>query len=204
MNEVHSLFKIILIGSSSVGKTNLLTRFVKNEFNSQARPTVGVDFFSKTVVVERKTVKVQIWDTAGQERFKAFSAGYYQGTHGAIIVYDITNKESFESVRTWVNELKTHLEMENLVVILIGNKSDLEGKREITEDQGRNLAEEYGFFFMETSALKNGSGEVNKAFMVIIEEIMMKTPQDKKGKGNEEQLQAGQKISTKPTSKGCC
>ena len=202
MDSVEYLFKVILIGDSSVGKTNLLNRFVKNEFNSQSKPTVGVDFFSKTVTIDKKSVKAQIWDTAGQERFKAFSSAYYNGSHGAIIAYDVTNKESFENVKNWITELKTHLELSNLVVMLIGNKTDLENQRQVTEEQGRSLAEQLDFFFMETSAMKNSTNEVSKAFMVIIEEILNKNPQLKKKGG--EKIDLGKKNEVKDTKKGCC
>ena len=197
------MFKIILIGDSSVGKTNLLTRFVKNEFNSNSKPTIGVDFFSKTVTIDRKLIKAQIWDTAGQERFKAFSSAYYNGSHGAFIVYDITNKESFDNVKNWVTELKMHLEFSNLIVMLVGNKSDMEEKRQVTEEQGRSLAEDFGFFFMETSALRNSNKEVEKAFMVIIEEIMHKNPQVKKAKDGDK-VEIGRKVDTGAKKSGCC
>ena len=207
-SDVTCMLKIILIGDSSVGKTNLLTRFVKNEFNQQSKPTIGVDFFSKTVQVDKKSIKAQIWDTAGQERFKSFSSAYYNGSHGAIIVYDITNKDSFENVKSWVQELKTHLEFEKLVVMLIGNKSDLEDKRAVTEEQGRNLSESIEAFFMETSAFKNGAGEVGKAFMVVIEEILNKNPDmtSKSTKGGEKVTGGGTKVDTTDGKKkgGCC
>ena len=202
MDSVEYLFKVILIGDSSVGKTNLLNRFVKNEFNSQSKPTVGVDFFSKTVTIDKKSVKAQIWDTAGQERFKAFSSAYYNGSHGAIIAYDVTNKESFENVKNWITELKTHLELSNLVVMLIGNKTDLENQRQVTEEQGRSLAEQLDFFFMETSAMKNSTNEVSKAFMVIIEEILNKNPQLKKKAGDK--IDLGKKVEVNDSKKGCC
>ena len=179
MDDIQYLFKIILIGDSSVGKTNLLTRFVKNEFNSNSKPTIGVDFFSKTLQVDKKWIKAQIWDTAGQERYKAFSSAYYNGSHGAIIAYDITNSETFDNVKTWINELKNHLDFSKLVVMIIGNKTDLENMRQVTEEQGRSLAQEYDFFFMETSAMKNSANEVTKAFTVIIEEILNRNPNTK-------------------------
>ena len=198
------LFKVILIGDSSVGKTNLLTRFVKNEFNAQSKPTIGVDFFSKTVQIDRKSVKAQIWDTAGQERFKAFSSAYYNGSFGAIIVYDVTNKESFENVKNWISELKTHLDFPKLVVMLIGNKKDMEAQRQVTEEQGRAMAEQLDFFFMETSALKNETNEVSKAFLVIIEEILNKNP-DIKGSQGGDKVEQGKKIDVKSgNKKGCC
>ena len=209
--DIHHLLKIIVIGDSSVGKTNLLTRFVKNQFSADSKPTIGVDFSTKTVAIDRKNIKVQIWDTAGQERFKAFSSAYYNGSHGAFIVYDITNRDSFENVKTWVTEIKTHLDIKNLVVMLVGNKSDLDTSRAITEEEGRTLAEQYDFFFMETSAKKNESNEVSKAFMVIIEEILQKNPDSPKtGEKGGDRIDVGSKIDTesgshnKKKSGGCC
>ena len=117
-------------------------------------------------------------------------------------MYDVTNKESFDSIKNWVTELKTHLEFNNLVVMLIGNKSDLEDKRQVTEEQGRALAQELDFFFMETSALKNATNEVSKAFMVIIEEILNRNP-DVKGKTGQK-VETGQKVDTKDKKKGGC
>ena len=202
--DIQHLFKIIVIGDSSVGKTNLLSRFVKNQFSTDSKPTIGVDFATKTVSIDRKNIKVQVWDTAGQERFKAFSSAYYNGSHAAIIVYDISNRESFENVKNWVLELKTHLEIKNLVVMLIGNKSDLENVRAITEEEGRSLAEEYDFFFMETSAKKNEANEVSKAFMVIIEEVLQRNPDSPQKTGD--RIESGSKVdtNTKKDKGGCC
>ena len=202
--DIQFLFKIILVGDSGVGKTNLLTRFVKNEFQTQSKPTIGVDFFSKTLQIEKKWIKAQIWDTAGQERYKAFSSAYFSGSHGAIIAYDVTNLESFNNVKQWVEELKNHLDFSKIVVMLIGNKSDLGDKRAVSEDQGRALAEDLDFFFMETSAMKNPGNVVNKAFQVIIEEILVRNPEKKKA-GGEGGEKMGKKVDTndKP-KKGCC
>ena len=203
--DIQHLFKIIVIGDSSVGKTNLLSRFVKNQFSSDSKPTIGVDFATKTVSIDRKNIKVQVWDTAGQERFKAFSSAYYNGSHAAIVVYDITNRESYENVKNWVLELKTHLDIKNLVVMLIGNKSDLDSTRVITEEEGRALAEEFDFFFMETSAKKNEANEVSKAFMVIIEEVLQRNPESPQKTGD--RIEAGSNkvdTNTKKEKGGCC
>lgn len=146
-----------------------MTRFVRNEFNLQSKPTIGVDFYSKTVEIDENWIKAQIWDTAGQERFKAFSSAYYNGAHGAIIVYDISKRETFDNVENWLKEIKTHLNPEDTVQMLIGNKSDLSDKRQVQLDEGQELAEKHDLFFMETSALKNEGGEVSNSFMCVIE-----------------------------------
>ena len=178
---------------------------MKNQFSSDSKPTIGGDFATKTVSIDRKNIKVQVWDTAGQERFKAFSSAYYNGSHAAIVVYDITNRESYENVKNWVLELKTHLDIKNLVVMLIGNKSDLDSTRVITEEEGRALAEEFDFFFMETSAKKNEANEVSKAFMVIIEEVLQRNPESPQKTGD--RIEAGTTkvdTNTKKEKGGCC
>ena len=146
-----------------------MTRFVRDEFNLQSKPTIGVDFYSKTVEIKEEIVKAQIWDTAGQERFKAFSSAYYNGAHGAVIVYDISKRETFDNVESWLGEIKTHLNPDDTIQMLIGNKSDLEEQRQVQLDEGRELAEKNGIFFMETSALRNTDDEVSRAFMTVIE-----------------------------------
>lgn len=128
-----------------------------------------MDFFSKTVLLQSNKIKVQIWDTAGQERYKAFSSAYYNGAEGAIITYDVTNRESYDNVKNWIIELKNHLSLEDTVVMLIGNKTDLDELRQVQTDEGADFAKKNNFFFMETSALMNNSGEVAKAFMIVIE-----------------------------------
>ena len=203
--EIDHLFKIIVIGDSSVGKTNLMTRFMKNQFHSESKPTIGVDFATKNVTVEKKNIRVQVWDTAGQERLKAFSSAYYQGSHGAIVCYDITNRESFDNVRNWVTELMTHQDPKKMVVMLVGNKSDLEEQRTVNEEEGRFLAEEFDFFFMETSAKRNASDEVTKAFMVLVEEILIRNLDSKDPSG--EKIERGKQINNDSDSKkktGCC
>jgi len=128
-----------------------------------------VDFFSKTVEIGKSKIKVQIWDTAGQERYKAFSSAYYNGANGAIITYDVTNRESFDNVKNWIQELKNHLSLDDTVVMLIGNKTDLDELRQVQTNEGGDFAKRNNFFFMETSALMNNSAEVPKAFMTVIE-----------------------------------
>ena len=106
--DYYYLFKILLIGNSGVGKSSLLLRFADDTFTDNFMPTIGVDFKIRTLEVDGKTIKLQIWDTAGQERFKTITSSYYKGAHGIIVVYDITDKESFKNIDTWMNEVEKH------------------------------------------------------------------------------------------------
>lgn len=162
------LFKIVLIGDSAVGKSNLLARFARDEFYTNSKSTIGVEFQTQKMEIDGKEVKAQIWDTAGQERFKAVTSAYYRGAVGALVVYDISRSQTFDSVGRWLNELHTYSDM-NVVTILVGNKTDLKDGREVSTDEGKALAEEHGLFFMETSALD--SSNVAAAFQTVVKEI---------------------------------
>lgn len=162
------MFKIVVIGDSAVGKSNLLSRFARNEFDSNSKATIGVEFQTQVVDIDGKEIKAQIWDTAGQERFRAVTSAYYRGAVGALIVYDITRRTSFDSVKRWLDELGTHCDTA-IARMLVGNKCDLDSIREVSRDEGKSLAEEESLFFMETSALD--STNVEAAFEVVIREI---------------------------------
>ncbi|CAL0304719.1 unnamed protein product [Lupinus luteus] len=162
------LFKIVLIGDSAVGKSNLLARYARDEFYPNSKSTIGVEFQSQKMDIDGKEVKAQIWDTAGQERFRAVTSAYYRGAVGALLVYDISRRQTFDSIHRWLNELHTHSDM-NVVIILVGNKSDLKDVREVSIAEGKALAEEEGLFFMETSALD--SSNVTAAFQTVVKEI---------------------------------
>jgi len=162
------LFKIVLLGDSSVGKSNLLARFARNEFYPNSKSTIGVEFQTQKLVIDGKEIKAQIWDTAGQERFRAVTSAYYRGAVGALLVYDISRRQTFDSVGRWLNELHTHSDM-NVVTILVGNKTDLKHAREVSTAEGQALAEAQGLFFMETSALD--SSNVAAAFQTVVKEI---------------------------------
>ncbi|KAK8663411.1 hypothetical protein V6N13_083232 [Hibiscus sabdariffa] len=162
------LFKIVIIGDSAVGKSNLLSRYARNEFNPHSKATIGVEFQTQTMEIDGKEVKAQIWDTAGQERFRAVTSAYYRGASGALIVYDISRRTTFDSVGHWLDELKTHSDA-TVARMLVGNKCDLENIRDVSVEDGKSLAEAEGLFFMETSALD--STNVNKAFEEVIREI---------------------------------
>nr|XP_017236975.1 PREDICTED: ras-related protein RABA5d-like isoform X2 [Daucus carota subsp. sativus] len=162
------LFKVVIIGDSAVGKSNLLSRYARNEFNLHSKATIGVEFQTQSMEIEGKEVKAQIWDTAGQERFRAVTSAYYRGAVGALIVYDISRRTTFDSVTRWLQELDTHSET-TVARMLIGNKSDLDNIRDVSVEEGVKLAEEQGLFFMETSALD--ATNVQKAFEIVIREI---------------------------------
>uniref|UniRef100_A0A1J3JAV0 Ras-related protein RABA5c n=1 Tax=Noccaea caerulescens TaxID=107243 RepID=A0A1J3JAV0_NOCCA len=162
------LFKIVIIGDSAVGKSNLLTRYARNEFNPNSKATIGVEFQTQSMVIDGKEVKAQIWDTAGQERFRAVTSAYYRGAVGALVVYDITRRSTFENVGRWLDELNTHSDT-TVAKMLIGNKCDLESIRAVSIEEGKSLAESEGLFFMETSALD--STNVKTAFELVIRDI---------------------------------
>ena len=161
------MFKVVLIGDMKVGKTNIVSRYIKNEFNKDSMSTIGVEFGSKELVIEGHNVKVQIWDTAGQEKYKSITNAYYKGAKGAFVVYDITNKNSFDNADNWLNNLRASAD-KKCSIILIGNKSDLENKREVSIEQGEEKAKNSEIAFMETSALSGDN--IDKAFEIMINE----------------------------------
>ena len=161
------MFKVVLIGDMKVGKTNIVSRYIKNEFNKDSMSTIGVEFGSKELVIEGHNVKVQIWDTAGQEKYKSITNAYYKGAKGAFVVYDITNKNSFDNADNWLNNLRASAD-KKCSIILIGNKSDLEDKREVSIEQGEEKAKNNEIAFMETSALSGDN--IDKAFEMMINE----------------------------------
>ena len=170
------IFKIVLIGDSGVGKTNILSRYINNEFSLATQSTVGVEFGSKIIKKNGKVIKLQIWDTAGQERYKSITSAYYKGSKGAFVVYDITRKTTYDNIDKWIGELKTN-GSEDVLIMLVGNKSDLEDKREVITEEVEKKAQEQKLAFCETSAL-NGKN-VEYAFENLINEILKKVEKDK-------------------------
>ncbi|KAI3445564.1 hypothetical protein Pfo_002229 [Paulownia fortunei] len=166
--EYDYLFKVVLIGDSGVGKSNLLSRFTRNEFCLESKSTIGVEFATRTLQVEGRTVKAQIWDTAGQERYRAITSAYYRGALGALLVYDVTKPTTFENVSRWLKELRDHADS-NIVIMLIGNKTDLKHLRAVATEDAQGFAEKEGLSFIETSALE--ATNVEKAFQTILSEI---------------------------------
>uniref|UniRef100_A0A8C1X0J0 Ras-related protein Rab-25 n=1 Tax=Cyprinus carpio TaxID=7962 RepID=A0A8C1X0J0_CYPCA len=133
---------VVLIGDSGVGKSNLLSRFTRNEFNLESKSTIGVEFATRSIRVEGKTVKAQIWDTAGQERYRAITSAYYRGAVGALLVYDIAKHLTYENAERWLKELQDHADS-NIVIMLVGNKSDLRHLRAVPVDEAKALADSF-------------------------------------------------------------
>lgn len=151
-NGYDFLFKIVLIGDSGVGKTNILSKVTRNEFNTDSKATIGVEFATKMFNINNSLIKAQIWDTAGQERYRAITSAYYRGTSGAMIVYDITRGTTFDNaVKHWLPQLIEN--SDDISIILIGNKSDLDDVREVSKEVATKRASENKLLFMETSAL---------------------------------------------------
>lgn len=146
--------KFIILGDSSVGKTNILSQYAKNEFNQNMISTIGVEFYTKKITIKNTNYNIQIWDTAGQEKFRSIVKSIYHSINAAILVYDITNIESFYHVNYWLNDIRNNSNDE-LPICLVGNKTDLEYNRVISYQQGLELANKNNLFFIETSALKN-------------------------------------------------
>ena len=152
MEKKEVLYKILLLGDSSVGKTCFLMRYTDNTFQEIHMSTIGLDYKLKNVQLDDgKMVKIQIWDTAGQDRFRSITKNYYKGAHGIILIYDITNKKSFENVRTWINQIKEEVS-EKVSIILVGNKIDDEEHRVVATEDGEKIAKELGLMFFECSA----------------------------------------------------
>ncbi len=162
------LFKILIIGDSNVGKSSILLRFLEDSFIESYISTIGVDFNFKTIEHEGKIIKLQIWDTAGQERFRTITSNYYRGVHGIIIVYSVCDNESFINVKQWLYEIDKYAN-ENVNKILVGNKCDLEYRRVISTESGKEYSEGLGIDFIETSA-KDGNN-INELFMKFASQI---------------------------------
>ena len=166
--EYDFLMKLILVGDSGVGKTNILSKYLKNNFDPDSKATVGVEFGTKNIEIDNKKIKVQIWDTAGQERYKSITSTYYKGAKGAFIVYDITRKSTFDNIDKWIGDLKNNGD-ENMIVYLVGNKSDLNDMREIRKDEAMTKSEKYNIAFSETSALYGDN--IHKIFQDLMEKV---------------------------------
>ena len=170
--DVTSVFKIIFLGDSGVGKTNLMKRFSEDQFFFNSKPTIGVDFRTKIVKISEHVIKLQIWDTAGQERYKSFTKAYFKDCKGILMVYDITSSKSFDNLDNWFRLADEQSKVDNLPIVLVGNKTDLDERRDVPTLKGEDLAEARGTGFIETSAYSNRGDCVGKAFYLLLKRIM--------------------------------
>lgn len=199
------IWKVVLVGDSGVGKTNLLSRFTRNEFNIESKSTIGVEFATRNVSIKGKTVRAQIWDTAGQERYRAITSVYYRGAVGALVVYDISKTSSFENLDKWLGELKEHADP-HCCIMLVGNKVDLKHLRAVITEEGRCLAERHNFSFIETSALDNTNvGEAFNNLLVDIYKLQVESPPAGGTNGNNVRVgEPATKPMTEVESGSCC
>lgn len=167
-SHVDYLFKILLLGDSSVGKSSLLLRFSDDTFKENQVSTIGVDWKIRTVDLDGKRIKLQLWDSAGQERFRTIASSYYRGAHGVAVVFDLTSEKSFSNVDSWLEEVGNHA-TDNIPKVLLGNKLDLPGEREIATEKAKQYADSNGMKYLETSA-KNADN-VTEAFLTMTREI---------------------------------
>jgi small GTP-binding protein len=163
------LIKILIIGDSRVGKTNLVARFTRDQFNPNSKSTIGVEFAITTLEIEGKTVRAQIWDTAGQERYRAVTSAFYHGAIGALLLYDVSTSLSFQSLSHWMQELRENADC-NIAVMLVGNKCDLQELRAVSTDEGVEFAKRKNLLFIETSA-RDGTN-VQESFTRLITQIV--------------------------------
>jgi len=197
--EYDYLFKLLLIGDSGVGKSCLLLRFADHTYTESYISTIGVDFKIRTIDLDGKIVKLQIWDTAGQERFRTITSSYYRGAHGIIVVYDITDAESFNNVKQWLSEIERYAS-EGVNKLLVGNKCDLANKRAVPFEQAKQFADGLSIPFLETSA-KNATN-VEKSFLTMASEIKARVAsQPTAMSGKKPVVLSGQDVSSKSS---CC
>ena len=210
-NNYNYLFKYIIIGDPSVGKSNLLMKFANNKFTEDYQSTIGVEFGAKNIRLNDQVYRIQIWDTAGQENFRSITRAYFKKCVCAMIVYDITSKESFEHIQNWIDDVHEQ-SPKTVLIVLIGNKIDLEERRVISTEEGNDFATQNGLIFMETSA-KSGVG-VKEIFEKTAQEIAKKMEENyydlnsdncgiTKGKTNSN-INLKDKEKKIKDKKGCC
>merc|ERR1712134_62334 len=184
-------FKPVFLGEQSVGKTSLITRFMYDSFDNTYQATIGIDFLSKTMYLEDRTVRLQLWDTAGQERFRSLIPSYIRDSTVAVVVYDVTNTNSFHQTSKWIDDVRTE-RGSDVIIVLVGNKTDLADKRQVSIDEGERKAKDLNVMFIETSA-KTGYN-VKQLFRRVAAALPGMEPK------NEESAQAGIPVTLEPVA----
>ena len=173
--ETPFIYKIVIIGDTNCGKSNIITRYTQNHFDENSHPTIGVEFYQKDIKImnarkEIEEVRLQIWDTAGQERFRGMASSYYRKAAGILLVYDITNDTTFKNLRKWIDEIKSYGENQ-VDIVLLGNKKDLTEERKVAFEDGQKIAREQKIYFYETSAKKNEDQAIESVFYELAKKI---------------------------------
>ena len=195
--DIHT-FKILTIGESGVGKTCILRRFVEDKFLKNHLATIGIDFKTKNIIVDGVQVKLKIWDTAGQERFRNITNQYYKGADGIILVYDVTDRTSFEKIREWMNQIRQNTTEDEIGLVLLGNKCDAD-PRDVSQNDGIELGKELGIQYFESSAMNNIN--ISESFNYLAKQILSKKKIDTPTKvSNNKNLNTPQKKK----KEGCC
>ncbi|EJD46220.1 ras-domain-containing protein [Auricularia subglabra TFB-10046 SS5] len=203
------LFKTVIVGDSGVGKTNMLSRFTRNEFSIDSKSTIGVDFATKYINVDNKVVKAQLWDTAGQDRYRAITAAYYRGAVGALLVYDITRRGTYDNLLRWLKELRDFADT-NAVIMLVGNKSDLKHIRAVSTEEAAAFSAEHGLSFLETSALDSSNVDeafntvVNDIFKIVSAQQLERSENEVSAPGAGAPIKIDNSTETQTTKGGCC
>ncbi|KRX10672.1 P-loop containing nucleoside triphosphate hydrolase [Pseudocohnilembus persalinus] len=204
VEEYFKPIKFLIIGDSNVGKTNCLLRFCGQQFTNNHLSTIGVDCQKKTVIVENTQFKLQIWDTAGQERFNIITQQYYKNAMGIVMAYSVTDKQSFQNIEKWMEQIKDGAP-ENVCIVLIGNKCDLYTERQVTLEQGQQLADFFKIPFFETSALENTN--IDNTFLTltkIVKKNIIDTKAKLRQKDQELQFNKLGENNKKKEKKSCC
>uniref|UniRef100_A0A7S2X9Q9 Uncharacterized protein n=1 Tax=Lotharella oceanica TaxID=641309 RepID=A0A7S2X9Q9_9EUKA len=193
------LLKLLMVGESNVGKTSILIQYTSDSFDEKTKSTIGVDLKVKTIEFMGKKLKLTLWDTAGQERFRTLTASYYRGANGVVLVYDVTNRESFEHVQHWLKEVDVYCTNEDVVTMLVANKIDKEQERKVSKEEGMAFARKHNMLFMECSA-KTKQG-VTQAFEELISKAL-ETQNSKREVDGDDQLDLGN--NTAQDDSLCC
>lgn len=202
-NDIYP-YKIILLGDSSVGKTSIIVRFCDDEYSGQGTATVGIDSKTKYLKRNGKKIELTIWDTAGQERFRSIAKNFYKSVDGILLVFDKSQKKTFNNIKKWYNELKQSVDIEQVAIIIVGNKSDIEDA-EVDLETANNFTSQYKIEYFETSAKLNTN--IDETFGTLIDEMMKKDNENKRkikrGRAKLDRINSDE-VSEVAVKKGCC
>ena len=194
--------QLLIIGDSTVGKTSILSRFANGTFNANYLATVGLDNFTKDETIDDKNVRIKIWDTAGQERYKALTKGFFRNAQGIMIVYDVTNQETYESLKYWIQSIKTHIgdDLAHIPIVIIGNKIDSE-EREVKTEDAENFCKEQNYPYFETSA-KTGEN-IDKTVRFLVKKVIDVNSENKGGNNDNNNIKINKEEHKKKEKSGC-